>query len=368
MRNTAFRLARGLTIFTILLAPVLAQERSQVIRYGDLDRLPPRVLALGRGSDPTPRRSAERAYMRRIADRDTGLVVRMVKTEKLAPVPPSPRARVPVETPSSVVRPVTSGRTIRLASEPQLFVVAGTILPTEVTKHDYSYTKSFGNDWAGGSFEASFKAYPAKANNGTAEVRAETSMKAKILKQSIPVFTARLAGSDPGGSEMLIRVGTWDLVNQTGQQIQKSYQKSFTLGPYGVNIWIVRLEVNLGVQFGFTAAIEMRKAGADQHEFGLALSASIFGSASAGLSIVVAGVDLVGELHLLSPKITSGMVLGAYGALGGKGDICFDPVKLVLKVRAWIGLKFWLLNLTYSKSWTLVEWTAGSYCKNIFKF
>jgi hypothetical protein len=240
-----------------------------------------------------------------------------------------------------------------------------------------SHSINVGNSWAGatGSLAAGAKYRCGSCAPKSARAFVEAKVTAKLLKQSIQAFDAQASARVTDGqpeSKLFVKIGPSTLINQIGPTIQWSRNKKITLlsasqrvmvGPIPIKIsgkLAAVLNANLKLEAN-GSTYKVRSSGE--------LTASLEGTASGAVDVVVASAGLEAVLKVLKAKLS-----GDYGVEDcrafGLLKVCFDPVDIALKAFAKINIPcfpdFWN-NCPKKYSTTLVRWTAGSFCKDLVK-
>jgi hypothetical protein len=240
-----------------------------------------------------------------------------------------------------------------------------------------SHSIDVGNSWAGatGSLAAGAKYNCHGCLSKSVRAFFEAKVTAKLLKQSIQAFDAQASTTVADGqstAKLYVKIGPSTLINQTGPSIHWSKNKKITLisasqrimlGPIPMKIsgnLAAVLNANLHL-VGDAPNYHVRQSGE--------LSASLEGTASGSVDVIVASAGLEAVLKVLKARLS-----GDYGvsdcAAFGSFKVCFDPVDIVLKAFAQINIPcfpdVWN-NCPKKYSTNLVSWKAASYCKDLVK-
>ncbi len=239
-----------------------------------------------------------------------------------------------------------------------------------------SHAINVGNSWAGatGSLAAGAR-YRCGGCLKSARAFMEAKVTAKLLKQSIQAFDAQASATVTDGqpvSKLYVKIGPSTLINQTSPTIQWSRSKKITLISASQRVMVGPIPIKISGKLAavLNANLKLEANGSTYHVRNSGeLSASLEGTASGAVDVVVASAGLEAVLNVLKAKLS-----GDYGvddcSAFGLLKVCFDPLEIVLKAFAQVSIPcfpdFWN-NCPKKYSTTLVRWTAGSFCKDLVK-
>jgi hypothetical protein len=240
-----------------------------------------------------------------------------------------------------------------------------------------SHSINVGNSWAGatGSLAAGAKYRCGSCAPKSARAFVEAKVTAKLLKQSIQAFDAQASARVTDGqpeSKLYVKIGPSTLINQTAPTIQWSRNKKITLISASQRVMVgpipIKISGSLAAVLNANLKLEANGSTYKVRSSG-ELTASLEGTASGAVDVVVASAGLEAVLKVLKAKLS-----GDYGvedcSAFGLLKVCFDPVDIALKAFAKVNIPcfpdFWN-NCPKKYSTTLVRWTAGSFCKDLVK-
>ncbi len=248
---------------------------------------------------------------------------------------------------------------------------------------DESWARSVGNEWAGASFESGFQAVPAGMNGGVAHTGAYARATGSLLKQEFTIFEAKFEANVPGTIEESAKLGPWTIAHETSYQpvnvkvsssakdksetkiALPTIEKDLTIASFEYTLWIVSIEAGLGFSLDVSYSAAATPAG-------LSAKASVKGApqawVSAGLTVIVAGVDLKATIQLFAPTLTLDLFADLQG-VEGKVDLCFEPIVILIQVHAWVGFSLFGATIElWSEDYPLVQWSEGKYCTTLLDF
>ena len=240
-----------------------------------------------------------------------------------------------------------------------------------------SHAINVGNSWAGatGSLAAGAKYRCGVCAPKSARAFMEAKVTARLLKQSIRAFDAQASATVTDGqavSKLYVKIGPSTLINQIAPTIQWSRNRKITLISASQRVMAGPIPIKISGKLAavLNANLKLEAKGAEYHVRNSGeLTASLEGTASGAVDVVVASAGLEAVLKVLKAKLSGNYGVADCSAFGLL-KVCFDPVEIALKAFAKVNIPcfpdFWN-NCPKKYSTTLVRWTAGSFCKDLVK-
>lgn len=244
-------------------------------------------------------------------------------------------------------------------------IIGSAFAPGRISR---SFYRSLGADPLSGSFNlfAEASKWTSGATNGVS-AKANTIANVNLFGVNREVFrfeadgTLRLDNSAaPATSRILARVGGYDVANVNTNQlsISQGIQVRATVLNASQTYWLagfipITVHASAGLQSAGTVSLNAN-VGDAKVTMTATPSASLFGSASAGVGIVVASAGVYADLDLFNSSFEFPISVDANTGLGASMRYVFQPIAVSLGIYAELDFFFW----SDYYSWAIYSWSS----------
>jgi len=233
-----------------------------------------------------------------------------------------------------------------------------------------SHNFSFGNSTVSvnGGFEAEASVASSGCSNPGASAEAGGDVNIDVFETRRSLFDAKAeVSNDPDGSNISLHVeiGSNTLIDIDQEINNRNWSRSRNITLLNASRTFVvagfPVSVNVSVGAGMSADLELKAS----YPVGISgeLGAWATGSAGAYLNFGIARAGVSATLRLLDTELRSSMSLRSDGRVSGSVTLSVEAVRI--RIRLVVDVRNWRLKWTELGGVTIVDYSRGSYSRNL---